>query len=474
MQRRAQPHDVSRAASSNQRAAGRPASRGAGLLRQKYRIPEDSSVRARIAPPARVRWRFLFLVSATALPPACQSGDTVSAVGMVADSSGVQVFDYSAVTGNTPPVVELGEPLFRVGWREGDPLFVDVSAGAILTDSSVVVGDRGRSVIMSLSSTGVLRYQFGRPGDGPGEFREVSTLVASGGDSVVVQDMSLARLTNVAPSGELGWVAPLPPNPSAGPLYHEMIAYRPSGGLFAPDVFSPTKSPRDKDGWIEMPVLVWHHTAQALDTVAVVARAFRPLAEGVPVYPPVELLGLAVATDSGWVYARTDKAEVQWRNSTGRLLRIVRWAQGDQRLSRTAIGNAVDQQVERMESSPEGGKVAAARLRRHLESEYAKGSFVAPVITGLAADESGIVWLAEFEPARRDSTRFLIAMPTGSLAGRVTVQGHTDILAARSGLLLTLERSHLDEQAVALYRIPAALWQPSHTQSSSGRSPRAP
>lgn len=70
----------------------------------------------------------------------------------------------------------------------------------MLIGDRLVIGDRRRLHFLDLSSGSV--RSTGRPGDGPGEFRAVSALGASGAD-ILVFDVALDRLTVLDSSGKL-------------------------------------------------------------------------------------------------------------------------------------------------------------------------------------------------------------------------------------------------------------------------------
>ena len=80
---------------------------------------------------------------------------------------------------------------------------VDAEVGS---DGTVYVADGGDGGVIALSPTGAVLRSIGRQGDGPGEYRAVTTLQLLRGDSVLVYDRVHSRITIFPPdSGAPVW-----------------------------------------------------------------------------------------------------------------------------------------------------------------------------------------------------------------------------------------------------------------------------
>ena len=120
--------------------------------------------------------------------------DTPPDAHTVRDSAGVRIVqnrrptwtDKDAWHVDTAPLVDIGErdQLSQLGQTFR------------LNDGRIVVAHRGGSEILFYSPTGELTKRVGRRGSGPGEFREISSMVLGPhGDSIVVWDYSQNRLS---------------------------------------------------------------------------------------------------------------------------------------------------------------------------------------------------------------------------------------------------------------------------------------
>lgn len=97
-----------------------------------------------------------------------------------------------------PP--ESGVVLREVRHPDG---FHRVVAGR-LTDSTAWVANGDPPDVSGFTiSNGALTHRFGRVGDGPGELRRIISLDMVGGDTLVLVDVALARVSQFAPDGTL-------------------------------------------------------------------------------------------------------------------------------------------------------------------------------------------------------------------------------------------------------------------------------
>jgi hypothetical protein len=96
------------------------------------------------------------------------------------------------------PVFALSErPALEIGAREGDPhyLFQDVVSTLLLPTGRIAVSDAGAREISLYDSTGAFLRRWGGGGEGPGEFRDLSTIYLRGGDSILALDGWTQRLS---------------------------------------------------------------------------------------------------------------------------------------------------------------------------------------------------------------------------------------------------------------------------------------
>jgi len=120
----------------------------------------------------------------------------------VRDSAGIAIVDNPAV-GSAPEIVVDSLPVLTIGGNDQGPNydFGEVRAAVRLASGQIAVADGKSSVIRFYDSTGTFLRQVGRKGQGPGEFQEIGLLWSTAGDSLLVYDLVLRRLSTFDPAG---------------------------------------------------------------------------------------------------------------------------------------------------------------------------------------------------------------------------------------------------------------------------------
>jgi len=141
-----------------------------------------------------------------------------------------------------PQTRALGEPVLSIGSAVGDEayLFDGVSGGLIL-DGRIVVADAGGHAIRFFDSVGIHQRTVGGPGEGPGEFGDLGSLGRYRGDSIIVWDRALQRVTVFDKSGEVGRANRLASNPVGAGVRN--IAPAADGTLFGRSTIPVSGSP---------------------------------------------------------------------------------------------------------------------------------------------------------------------------------------------------------------------------------------
>lgn len=149
---------------------------------------------------ARPLLALLFLL----LLPACGDGDASEVPSWtVRDSVGIRIVENRGPTWPPGTAWRLGEaPLLHIGADQADldQQFYEVMAVRVLNDGGVVVAEESGQ-IRFYGPDGVLRHRTGASGDGPGEYRDAGRVWLLPGDSVLVFDRSLRRLSLLSPDG---------------------------------------------------------------------------------------------------------------------------------------------------------------------------------------------------------------------------------------------------------------------------------
>lgn len=127
----------------------------------------------------------------------CQRSDSNGAATSTADSSGVRIttINISPSTLDEWTLAPASE-LTLTGAETGDSTgFAYIGSARWLKDGRIVVVDASANRLLLFDRYGKFVRPFGRRGQGPGEFRSITSLTVLPGDSLLTFDGSLRRLT---------------------------------------------------------------------------------------------------------------------------------------------------------------------------------------------------------------------------------------------------------------------------------------
>lgn len=125
------------------------------------------------------------------------------------DSLGISIVESSAPVWGARPAWSVDTvSLLSLGREDASAAeeFHLVVSAVRQPNGDIAVIDGGTRELRAFDATGRHRWTFGRAGDGPGDFRQILTLLRWPGDSLAVFDYQLGRLTIVSSAGELGRV----------------------------------------------------------------------------------------------------------------------------------------------------------------------------------------------------------------------------------------------------------------------------
>ena len=140
-------------------------------------------------------------------------GHAPEVTNVVTDSAGVRILEFSGSRWGVDVGWELHDvpqlQLTRSAGAAGDELY-EVSGAVRFEDGDLAVAVSGAREISFYDADGTPHTAVGGDGEGPGQFRDVTSLVHYGVDSIAVMDRRLRRLTLLDDRGRLGRVITLP------------------------------------------------------------------------------------------------------------------------------------------------------------------------------------------------------------------------------------------------------------------------
>lgn len=155
-------------------------------------------------------------------------------------------------------------PRVRIGSAAGasHTLFYGIAGGSRLADGGVVVADAGNQRILNFDADGRFLSELGRPGDGPGEFRQPRWFGRCADRSLALHDGVHARLTFVTSDGRLEDSEALP----AGANFDQVLWCSRGGRMFI--LLNRPREPLEKGTYPLIPTRLLRATRGRLDTVS--------------------------------------------------------------------------------------------------------------------------------------------------------------------------------------------------------------
>jgi len=372
------------------------------------------------------------------------------------DSAGIQIVQNETASSRGELLVG-ATPLTVIGGdssREGHELF-RVKGALRLRSGNIVVANSGSSELRLFTPGGELVWSAGGPGDGPGEFRSLSTVFLLEGDSIAAFDVQLRRISVVDPEGLFVRSIPVG-GPPSGPA---PLARTP-GGLYlmatAP-VFSladqgPTRTER-----LSMHMYRFSEDDGAAPVAEVpgleiqIAPAGTFLPDGSPRYGrSPRLFGRSttiVADALGWVVADNDRAEVQFWDPDGRLVTTARWE------SVPRVVTAEDVERDRAWDLAQRSNPDSAQLRQ-IWSQAPDPPETMPAFGTVLLDSEESVWVGEYRPRSEGTSReYGVLGRDGSWIGTAVVPEGLQILSIGSDWILALARDDLGVESIVLHSL---------------------
>lgn len=150
----------------------------------------------------RLSWRWGIILAVTAIA-ACSDEPPSATSAQVFDSAGIRIVAHTRFTEAPRWRLDLASGRELGGGGSGIELFA-VTGARQLPDGGIVVADAGNHRLLFFDGAGALRDSVGGEGEGPGEFKDISVLARSAGDSLVVWDRSLRRISVLDGNGRFG------------------------------------------------------------------------------------------------------------------------------------------------------------------------------------------------------------------------------------------------------------------------------
>ena len=390
------------------------------------------------------------------------------------DSAGIRIVEYDGAPDAQASFGFSTEPLYRHN-NPGDYRLRYVSAGALLADGSAVVADAYTNELIVLSQDGTPPEVLARRRAGPGDYYSVDGVYVVGGDSVMVPGRDLGAVTfSVSGVYALGRDSIMVADRQPGSVTLFV------GGSVARKVEAPIDFHLDMRGvgstghlllakgtttygfeeeWLPGHMARFDMDTGALDTIASYDAQPRP-PSGM-FRNPIGARGWVRVLNGEFVYTRSDRPEIIWRQPDGTVTQIVRWQAEPAPLAeeslegveaafrefnRRANPSALDADIERMTASD------MAPYRAVL-------GYPMPLFGPPFADREGRIWLpAYLRPhaygveMRVTVSNYTVISTDGEWLGTVEAPPGLRILDVAGGLVLGVLGDGMG-QSVVVYEL---------------------
>ena len=375
------------------------------------------------------------------LAAACTS-DRPSTAFELRDSAGVRIATSGGPAWNAQDAWQVeATPAADIGATEGDSTaeLSDVSGIERLSDGRIVIGNGDTHDLRFYDSTGHFLRRVGGAGEGPGEFRSLGRLFLLPGDTIVVNDVRLRRLTVFDSAGRLIRTIKLAAGAQADPivlLTDRTLLARP-GFLIR---YGENGVRRDS-AWI----VRYDLQGALLDTVGrfiagenfVYSEGKQSL--GGPL--PYGKDSYYAARKGGFYFGSGDAPEVHAYDLQGRLTAIVRFNR-----PLAAITDAHIAELRLPDDS------ASAQWNRVVASLKFPKQF--PAYAGMLRDANANLWLKDYGwPPDETAEIWQVFDANSRWLGALDMPPRFNLMRVSGNYLLGIARDDLDVEHVRVYRL---------------------
>jgi hypothetical protein len=398
--------------------------------------------------------RRLALASIAAATAACGDAGTASHT-TVRDSAGITIVENAAPDSASETWWSVGSPVTSIGGAEaegGSALF-RVASALRLADGGVVVADGGSAELRFFDAAGNWVRTAGHKGEGPGEFQRFGILAWGPGDSLIVYDGGLRRVSMLGSDGTFGRDFQL------GGGSGTLVARLADGGLVGTTSVRVASDESMTSGLMrpDMYVIVYDGLGSATDTLGVFPAAERGVAvqssngqiTSISIFAQSWYHNTGVgALDDHVIVGTQDQPELRVYGRDGALTRIVR-----------AGGEVIAATDETMAPFIERS-VAQAQPERQVDlrksMEAAPRPEFMPALGGFVIDRDRRIWVADPDVGTAGPTDWTVFDAEGRRIARIRMPATYRLLDAGTDWIVGIERDDLDVERVTVRPIAPA------------------
>jgi len=353
------------------------------------------------------------------------------------------LFSVLSAVAQQPSALRLSQrPRFILGADERTA-FHRVSGGAALSDGTVAVADGGNYRVAVFSASGQLMRTFGKAGDGPPEFRFISSINTTS-DTLIIHDGLRGRTTVWTSAGKYVRGTNLPRFDRRRAEFQGVI----DGDRYVLTIFPPT---RQNQRFQRQPasVGVFHSRSGRVDehfTQDVRYNLFYA-GQGATTTYRLPYLGSALFAgfENGYAFVPLDSNVVQLFDIAGRRTASIRVPVRQKPFDQTAAGAYRDSLL----------KISGTRTAHRVRAAFQQMPTIdrAPSVSKMI-NIGGELWIQKF-PERGQSvqTWYVIDPAKRSVIGEISFPTELRLLGGNRALLLLLRRDDLGVETIEGYSL---------------------
>jgi hypothetical protein len=376
-----------------------------------------------------------------------------SNTAIVSDSAGVQIVDNTEYLWPDGQGWRLSEqPLLDIGVLEGEPAYqlFEVVDSRRLSDGRIAIANSGSSEIRFFDADGKYLYSAGRKGGGPGEFESMLSMKLMQGDSLLVFDWRNQRASLLDADGNLTRATQFRFLGAMGGFPMIVAPFEDSSLLLGVRSFFGTgdiKSGLSRD---EVVFVRADAEGELLDTLAVLPGGeMNVRTEGGGVMLGDRPFGRWPSHDvyrDGFYYGSRDRYEIDHYSLDGRLLRSIRRAIPNMKVSAADIENYKRDHIE--DAEDENQRQLAVRLLEGVEfpEEF-------PAYGEIIVDDVRNIWVAVYRKPDDEQPRWTVFDSNGQLLGVVWMPERFNVHQIGSNFVLGRWQDELDIEHVRLFEL---------------------
>lgn len=405
--------------------------------------------------PAAIAWpsrraasRAAGLIAQSLLIASCGAVDRPAGDDLaVRDSAGVHIAQHTWAQIQALPQRRVDDqPTVHLGAAvdaSGPYVFSGIAAAARLRDGTMVVADNGSVELRAFSGLGEHLGTWGREGEGPGEFSGFWGMGRLPGDSLVVWDLGLRRLSVFGPQGRVGRMATM------GAARRRLVGVLESGVLLA---LIPTSTISDlsREGYQHVThrheIRDWEGNVMAILGPHTIRRRYGIRRGGSMVVADIPFSNGVVAAVWGElaVVAPNERYEILGYGEDGSLKRIIRVDRPPRRVG------ADDEDAYWRDRDSRLGQ--PSRTERTLRQEVPAPAFM-PAFSSIVGDGTGQLWVQDMHVPGSEWQHWTVFDAAGSGVSRIQVPGGLNVLDVGQDHVLGTMTGEMGVQSVALFRI---------------------